>query len=55
MSAFSFSIFKGGNDYDVLKTYGEEKLGYIYLNSYVDIYSFENGVITENLKDSNFI
>ncbi|MFA6778272.1 MAG: CRISPR-associated helicase Cas3' [Paludibacteraceae bacterium] len=55
MSAFSFSIFKGGNDYDVLKTYGEEKLGYIYLNSYVDVYSFENGVIAENLKDSNFI
>lgn len=55
MSAFSFSIFKGGNDYNDLKTYGEEKYGYIYLNSYAEVYSFEDGVITEKLKDSNFI
>jgi len=55
MSNFIFSIFPSGNDYETLKTFGEEKYGFLYLENYTDIYSFENGINTDILKESNFI
>ena len=55
LSTFSFSIFKRGKDYDVLKTYGEEKYGFFYMSSYEEIYNFEEGVVSTILNNSNFI
>lgn len=44
MSLFTFTIFPKGKDFDILKTYGKEEYGYLYLASYQSIYSFENGI-----------
>lgn len=55
MSSFIFSVFPNSNDYLTLKTYGEEKCGFLYLENYKDIYSFQDGINTEKLKDSYFI
>jgi CRISPR-associated endonuclease/helicase Cas3 len=55
MLNFIFSIFKYSKDYENLKTYGEEKYGFLYLENYADVYSFENGINTDVLMESNFI
>lgn len=55
ISNFVFSIFPTGSDYEILRTFGEEKYGFLYLENYTDVYSFENGINTNILKDSNFI
>ena len=55
MSNFTFSIFPNGKDYASLVTYGCEEYGFLYLENYAEIYSFENGINTEKLKDSNFL
>jgi len=55
MSNFIISIFPSGRDYEMLKTFGEEKYGFLYLENYMDVYSFENGINTDILKESNFI
>jgi CRISPR-associated endonuclease/helicase Cas3 len=55
MSNFIISIFPSGRDYDMLKTFGVEKYGFLYLENYMDVYSFENGINTDILKESNFI
>ena len=44
MSLFTFSVFDGGKDFNVLLSYGELKYGYVYLHGYEEIYSFENGI-----------
>lgn len=55
MSQFTISIFPESKDYDMLKIYGEEKYGYLFLESYSDEYSFENGINTNVLQYSNFL
>lgn len=55
MSLFVFNIFPKGKDAELLRTYGEEKYGYLYLNSYQGIYSLEDGINTEVLLESTFL
>lgn len=55
MSDFVFSIFPSGKDYELLRTFGEEKYGFLYLENYQDVYSYENGINAAVLADSNFI
>lgn len=55
MSVFTFSIFPNGKDYELLKTYGREEYGFLYLETFNEVYSFDDGVLTKNLQESNFI
>ncbi len=55
MSQFTISIFPESKDAELLKIYGEEKYGYLFLESYYDVYSFENGINTIVLQHSNFL
>lgn len=55
MSLFTFSVFPNSKEYNTLKTYGKEEFGYLYLESYEEIYSFENGINTEQFQESNFL
>jgi CRISPR-associated endonuclease/helicase Cas3 len=55
MSQFTISIFPESKDAELLKIYGEEKYGYLFLESYYDVYSFENGINTTVLQHSNFL
>lgn len=55
MSNFVFSIFPMGRDYSSLLTYGEEKLGFLYLENFNNVYSLENGINTRELCESNFL
>ncbi|MCC8172011.1 MAG: CRISPR-associated helicase Cas3' [Parabacteroides sp.] len=55
LSVFIFSVFPNGKDYNVLKTYGEEKFGFLYLENFSEVYSFENGIKAEKFPDSNFL
>lgn len=55
MSYFTFSVFPSGQDFNVLRTYGEEKYGFLYLESYHGIYTYEGGINTDSFKDSIFI
>jgi CRISPR-associated endonuclease/helicase Cas3 len=51
LSKFTFSLaIYHGSGVDFLKEYGIEKYGYLYLEHYNDIYSFENGLDTNVLK-----
>jgi CRISPR-associated endonuclease/helicase Cas3 len=54
MSQFIFSIFPNGKDYENLKTYGYEQFGFLYLENYKEIYSFNDGINTSLLQYSNF-
>lgn len=42
-------------DFDLLKTYGEERYGYFYLENYHAVYSLEGGINTNICMDSLFI
>lgn len=55
MSFFVFNIFPKGNDIALIRTYGEEKYGFLYLSSYKDIYSLECGINTNVLTESNYL
>jgi len=55
LSLFTFSIFPNSNDYQMLRTYGREEYGFLYLNAYEEIYSFENGINTDKFTTSNFL
>ncbi|MEE3449002.1 MAG: hypothetical protein VZQ51_10355, partial [Bacteroidales bacterium] len=55
MSQFTISVFPESKDAELLKRYGEEKYGYLFLESYSDVYSFENGINTNVLQYSNFL
>lgn len=55
MTYFSFSVYPEGKDFKMLQTYGKEKYGYFYLESYRDIYSLENGINTAVFTESMFI
>lgn len=55
MSQFTISVFPESKDADNLKRYGEEKYGYLFLESYLDVYSFDNGINTNVLEHSNFL
>lgn len=55
LSAFTFSVFPNGKDYEALKTYGEEKYGFLYLENFSEVYSFENGIKAEKFPESNFL
>lgn len=55
MSQFTISIFPESKDAEQLQIYGEEKYGYLYLESYDEVYTFENGINTTVLQQSNFL
>ena len=55
MSHYVFSIFPHGKDFELLRTYGEEKYGFLYLENFQDIYSLDNGINTDVLSNSMFI
>ena len=55
MSQFSFSIYPNGKDYDTIHTFGYEKYGFLYPNSWEDLYSFNEGINTDKLTDTNFL
>lgn len=55
MSLFTFSVFPNSKEEKELKTYGIEELGYLFLESYSDIYSFENGINTGRFQESFFL
>lgn len=55
MSLFTFSIFPNGNDYGTLCTYGKEEYGFLYLETFKEIYSLENGINTECFSESIFL
>lgn len=55
MSYFTFSLCATSKEFDGLKTYGEERYGYFYLENYHSIYSLEGGINTDICMDSLFI
>lgn len=55
MSLFTFSVFPKSNEENILKTYGKEECGYLFLESYSDIYSLENGINTLKFEESCFL
>lgn len=55
MSLFTFSVFPNSKESHALKTYGQEENGYLFLESYHNIYSLENGIDTNILNNSNFL
>jgi CRISPR-associated endonuclease/helicase Cas3 len=58
MSLFTFSIFPSGNDYETIRSFGrdgKEEYGFLYLEAFQDIYSFESGINTEHFSESNFL
>jgi CRISPR-associated endonuclease/helicase Cas3 len=54
-SLFIFSIFPNGKDYETIRTYGKEEYGFLYLETFQEIYSFINGINTERFPESNFL
>lgn len=54
-SLFTFSVFPNSKDADILKTYGREEYGYLFLESYSEIYSFENGINTRMFNESKYL
>ncbi len=55
MSFYIFSIFSKGKDFELLRTYGEEKYGFFYLENFPNVYSLENGINTRVLSDSIYL
>ena len=54
MSKFCFSLMTHSKDVENLKApFGIEHYGFIYLESYKDVYSVENGIDAEKFKGSN--
>ncbi|MBI9071958.1 MAG: CRISPR-associated helicase Cas3' [Melioribacteraceae bacterium] len=55
ISKFTFSIWKNPNEVNRLLHFGEEKYGFLMLDNYESIYSFEDGLKSDIEKDINFI
>jgi CRISPR-associated endonuclease/helicase Cas3 len=55
MSLFTFSVFPNSKEESTLKTYGKEEYGYLFLESYSDVYSLENGINTLKFQESCFL
>ena len=55
MSLFTFSVFPESSEEKILRTYGKEEYGYLFLESFPEIYSFENGIDTSKFQESNFL
>ncbi|MDD3063644.1 MAG: CRISPR-associated helicase Cas3' [Massilibacteroides sp.] len=55
MALFTFSVFANGKEIEILKTYAIEEYGFLYLESYKSIYSFEDGINTSRFSDLNFL
>lgn len=55
MSKFTFSVWKNSNEINKLLRYGEEKYGYLFLENYQSIYSFNDGLKSDLERDINFI
>ena len=55
MSLFTFSVFPNSKEESTLKTYGKEESGYLFLESYSDVYSLENGINTLKFQESYFL
>ena len=54
MSSFTFSTYPSGKDYEILKTFGSLQYGFFYLESWETVYSLEDGINTQILKDTLF-
>ena len=50
-----FMEYITSKDFDLLKTYGEERYGYFYLENYHAVYSLEGGINTNICMDSLFM
>jgi CRISPR-associated endonuclease/helicase Cas3 len=55
MSQFTFSVFPNSKEAEILRSYGKEDNGYLFLESFSEIYSFENGIDTSTFNSSNFL
>lgn len=55
MSLFTFSVFPNSKEESTLKTYGKEEYGYLFLESYSEVYSLENGIKTLKFQESCFL
>lgn len=55
ISLFTFSVFPDSHEEKMLKTFGKEEYGYLYLESYMEVYSFENGINTDMFEETNFL
>ena len=55
MSLFTFSVFPNSKEESILKTYGKEEYGYLFLESYSDVYSLENGINTLIFHESCYL
>lgn len=55
LSLFSFSIVSNGKEKEILETFGKEEYGYLFLESYSDVYSFENGINANIFHESVFL
>lgn len=55
LSCFTISMFPNSKSYDALKTYGEEENGFLYLENYSLIYTFEDGINTDALLSYNYL
>lgn len=55
MSQFTFTVFPNSKEAEVLRSYGKEENGYLFLESFSEIYSFENGIDTSKFYTSNFL
>ena len=54
MAMFTFSVFPESSEEEILRTYGKEEYGYLFLESYPEIYSFKNGIDTSKFQESIF-
>ena len=55
MSLFTFSVFPNSKEETTIKTYGKEEYGYLFLESYSDVYSLANGINTLKFQESCFL
>ena len=54
LSLFTFSFFAGRQNHD-LATYGEERLGFFYMETWRNVYTLEEGLDLEKVKDDFFL
>jgi len=55
ISKFTFSIWKNPNEVNKLCHFGEEKYGFLLLDNYESIYSYEDGLKSDTERGINFI
>ena len=48
-------MFHNSKDKEILETFGREEYGYLFLESYSEIYSFEDGININMFPETNFL